>query len=152
MRTTSFAVRDVIVEETIRVSRARVWKALTRETGAWWPRGFWSLRGSRRMVLEPRLGGRMYEDAGRGQGLVWYSVTGLVEAEWILLSGEMSAQYGGPCRNLLSIRLEEKGGRTKVLLRETLYGRVTAKARSSMVDGWTTLLRALRAHAERRSR
>lgn len=144
-----FTVREVVVEVAVRAPRARVWKALTRGIAAWWPRGFWTLRGTRRIVLEPRLGGRFYEDAGGGQGLVWYFVTALVRNEWILLSGEMSDAHGGPCRNLLSIRLESEGGRTVVRLRETLYGRVTAKARRSMTEGWTALLGRLRAHAER---
>jgi uncharacterized protein YndB with AHSA1/START domain len=143
-----FAVKDLVVEQAVEASRARVWRTLTRGIGTWWPEGFWSLRGSRRMVLEPRLGGRLYEDAGGGQGLVWYHVTGLVRDEWLLLSGEMAESHGGPCRNILSIRLETSGARTVVRLRETLFGRVAARTPGSMRGGWRTILARLRERAE----
>ena len=71
-----------LIEHTLEIAiaapPARVWKALTGQVSSWWHPGF--LReGALAFVIEPRVGGRVYEDWGGGQGLLWYTVVGLVE-------------------------------------------------------------------------
>ena len=146
-------VLEIVVEEVVRAPRARVWRALTRELGRWWPAGFLSMEGSRRMVLEPRLGGRMYEDAGRGQGLVWYTVAGILQGRRLVLAGDIGADLGGPARTLATFTLEDAGGGTRVILKDVLVGRVDRKNARAIEGGWKTLLgKGLRPWAEKAAR
>ena len=60
------------MEIPINAPRARVWKALVEETTFWWPASFYTGPKARGLHIEPKLGGRMYEDWGKGAGVVWY--------------------------------------------------------------------------------
>ena len=152
-RPVSVAMRTIVVEETVRAPRARVWRSLVGELGRWWPAGFLSLPGSRRMVMEARLGGRMYEDAGRGQGLLWYTVAGIHAGRSLTLSGDISAEFGGPARSLVTVSLEDAGKGTRVVLRDALVGRVDAKNARLIEGGWKFILgKGLKPHAERARR
>ena len=70
------ADRLVKIETEIRVeaSPERVFQALTADLDAWWPFRF---RANGKMVMECRVGGRLYEDWGDGAGahhgtVVWW--------------------------------------------------------------------------------
>lgn len=137
------------VEVRVAAPRARVWRSLARDLAKWWPRGFHSLPGTRRMVLEPRLGGRMYEDAGRGDGLLWYTVAGILAGRRLVLAGDISADFGGPARSLVTIDLEDDGEGTRVRLADSLCGRVDRANARAIRNGWEILLaQGLRPHAE----
>ena len=73
-----FGVVDVTVEVEIEATAEVVWQALTTDIGEWWPRDF-CVGDVERFHLEPKLGGRMYEDWGDGGGLIWAVVTGFCE-------------------------------------------------------------------------
>jgi hypothetical protein len=49
---------------------AAVWQGFTRDVQAWWPKDFYAGPSPQRMVFELKPGGRLYEDAGDGNGLV----------------------------------------------------------------------------------
>ena len=49
----------------------RVWKVVTEEAGSWWDADFAALPGSAGVKLEPRLGGRLYEETPDGKALEW---------------------------------------------------------------------------------
>jgi uncharacterized protein YndB with AHSA1/START domain len=64
------ADRVVKIEAEVRLAAPpeKVFAALTTEIDAWWPFRF---RPNARVVFEPRVGGRMYEDWGDGQGALY---------------------------------------------------------------------------------
>jgi len=119
---------------------ARVWKALTGQVSSWWHPGFFSRKGALAFVVEPKVGGRVYEDWGNGQGLVWYTVIGLVENELLQLMGDLDANNGGPARLHTTFRLRGEGKGTVVRLEECAFGRVDEKVKKSLEAGWKILI------------
>ncbi len=69
---------EVRIELMINAPQQRVWDALVNDARHWWPASFYTSERTKRFVLEPRLGGRMFEDFGSGEGLVWFTVNGIV--------------------------------------------------------------------------
>jgi len=61
------------------------------------------------MVFEVKPGGRLYEDAGGGNGLVWYQVIALDAPNSISLAGFIAPPFGGPATSLLRIVFSAKG-------------------------------------------
>src|SRR3954466_14591316 len=80
-----------------------VWKAFTGEIHSWWPKDFYATESPKRIVFEVKPGGRLYEDAGEGNGLVWYHVIALDAPNSITLSGFIAPPFGGPATSLLRV-------------------------------------------------
>lgn len=68
-------------------SHPAVWEGFTRGVHLWWPKDFYATESPKRIVFEVKPGGRLYEDAGDGNGLVWYSVIAVDAPNAITLSG-----------------------------------------------------------------
>ena len=75
VQVTTIEPRIVRIEDEVFVeaSADRVWEALTAEMGAWWPHRF--KEDAVRIVFEPTVGGRFYEDWGDGNGAMFATVT-----------------------------------------------------------------------------
>ena len=152
---TAFGVAEVVSEVRIEAPPGRVWHALTEEIGRWWPAGFFSSSKAKRMVLEQRVGGRVYEDWGEGDasGLLWYTVIGLEAGRELRLSGELTPDWGGPARLSTRWTLKPDGDGTVVRLEEVISGRVGAGTPAKMTEGWNTILGShLRPFVEARRR
>jgi uncharacterized protein YndB with AHSA1/START domain len=83
--------------------QATVWRAFTAQINSWWPKDFYVTESPRGMVFEVKPGGRLYEDAGNGNGLVWYHVIALDAPNAITLSGFIAPPFGGPATSLLRV-------------------------------------------------
>ena len=68
MNEATFRVVKIESEIKLDANPERVFAALTTEMDAWWPFRF---KPHGRVVFEPRVGGRMYEDWGEGQGAIY---------------------------------------------------------------------------------
>jgi uncharacterized protein YndB with AHSA1/START domain len=88
---------------------AAVWKAFTGDIHSWWPKDFYATESPKRIVFEVKPGGRLYEDAGDGNGLVWYHVIALDAPNSISLSGFIAPPFGGPATSLLRVEFSESG-------------------------------------------
>ncbi len=133
-----------LIEHTLEVEiaapPARVWKALTDQASSWWHPGFFSRKGAIAFLIEPRVGGRAYEDWGDGQGLLWYTVMGVVKNEMLLLVGDVDTRNGGPARIHTTFRLRAEGKGTVLRLEECAFGKADEKMRKSLGSGWAALL------------
>jgi uncharacterized protein YndB with AHSA1/START domain len=131
-----------LIEHTLEIEIAaspeRVWKALTAEASSWWHPRF--LRAGT-LRIEPRVGGRVYEDWGDDQGLLWYTVVGIARHETLQLMGDLDERNGGPARLHTVFRLRAAGASTVVRLEECAFGQVGEKTRASLAKGWEILLR-----------
>jgi len=138
----AFGVAEVVAEARVAAPPARVWRAIAEEIGRWWPAGFLSSTEAKRMVLEPRVGGRVYEDRGDGDasGLLWYTVIGLEPGREIRLSGELTPDWGGPARLSTRWTLKPDGDGTLVRLEEVISGRFAPETPAKMTEGWNTIL------------
>ena len=142
-------VSSVEAELQIRIAapQARVWKALVSETTAWWPKDFYASSATKQFVIEPRLGGRVYEDAGGEQGIIWYSVIGVEKPNFLLLAGFLAPPFAGPATSLLRLALSAPS-KTETLLEVTdaAFGCV---ADCNTAEGWSQIFDAgLRGYVE----
>jgi uncharacterized protein YndB with AHSA1/START domain len=134
---------------SIAASPSRVWRGLVDQLSGWWLPDFHMLGSESLVTLEPRAGGRLYEQHGKTE-LLWYTVLAITPDSALDLVGQCSADYGGPSTSLLSIRLyaEQKG--TRLTIRDSLYGHVTDSHAGSLATGWEQLFtEGLKAFVER---
>ena len=94
---------------------AAVWKSFTGEIDSWWPREFCATQAPQRMVFEVKPGGRLYEDTGDGNGLVWYHVIALDAPNSISLAGFVAPPFGGPATSLLRVAFSPRGKSATVM-------------------------------------
>ncbi len=138
----AFRTVDVQHELQIKAPPARVWKALTEEIQAWWPAKFYVGSAPLRFTLEPKVGGRVYEDWGGGgdEGALWSTVTAVRVNELLQWSADLPPDYGGPARSITSFRLKGAGDATRLHFRDTLFGELSAEIGGQLEQGWGFLL------------
>ena len=118
--------------------QAAVWKAFTGEVHSWWPKDFYATEAPHRMVFEVKPGGRLYEDAGAGNGLVWYQVIALDAPNSISLAGFIAPPFGGPATSLLRIGFSAKGKSSTVMeVADSTFGCLGDSKTTE--DGWRML-------------
>ena len=127
-------ISQVELEIEINASPAKVWKALTRETTFWWPKDFYSNPRTKGFHLEPKLGGRMYEDFGDDAGVIWFQVFAIDPPKTLDLQGCMAVPYG-PAHTLLHIELTPKDGWTILTVSDSTIG-MAQSAGDEKLDGW----------------
>ncbi|HXI22005.1 MAG TPA: metalloregulator ArsR/SmtB family transcription factor [Gemmatimonadales bacterium] len=140
--TATFRSLDIKLEVEIAAPPARVWTSLTSGVGEWWPGQFYVGTAPKRFLIEPRVGGRVFEDWGDGEGVLFATVVIWEEGRTLSWAGDMSAEYGGPARSVTSFRLRSAadGGRTVVAFRDTPYGLLSDEAMQHLEHGWRWLL------------
>ena len=138
--------RACALEVVIAAPPPRVWQALASESSAWWPKAFHTSERTQRFVIEPVLGGRVYEDFGGGDGLVWYSVIGVEAGRELILAGHLLPPFGGPAVTALRLTLSAKAPGTLLRVQDYRFG---ALGGESPVDGWRLVFDSgLRQHIE----
>jgi hypothetical protein len=117
---------------------AAVWKAFTGEIHSWWPKDFYATESPKRIVFEVKPGGRLYEDSGKGNGLVWYHVIAVDAPNSITMSGFIAPPFGGPATSLLNVSFSAKGkSATAMEVTDSTFGCLgDAKA---TLEGWRLL-------------
>ncbi|GEM_PF-146560 len=145
-----FGVAPVEMEVMIQAPLARVWAAFVGETNQWWPAEFYSGAQTQGFHIEPKLGGRMYEDWGGGNGLVWGNVVGLDAPNALSVVGCLFPAWGGPAMYILQFTLTSSGKGTTLKVSDTSFGRITDGKIASTQEGWDMLLgRCLKTYVER---
>lgn len=123
--TTQLSAIEVKLELTLHAPPARVWQALVDETTAWWPKAFYATTSAKRFVIEPRLGGKVGEESGDGEGLVWYTVIGVERPNFLLLSGYLVPPFAGPATSYLRLVLSVAGkDATKLEITDSCFGQL----------------------------
>jgi DNA-binding transcriptional ArsR family regulator/uncharacterized protein YndB with AHSA1/START domain len=135
-------------EVTIEASPERVFDALTNELPAWWGAPYLVSQAAKALVLEPKIGGRFYEDWGDGQGAQWAMVTSIKRNERLELTGPIG--MGGVVQGVVCFELEAKGNATVVKLSHRAIGEVTEQSQAGYASGWQDLIGTrLKAFVER---
>jgi len=129
------------LEITINCPITKVWNSLVSETTKWWPKDFYTSPNTKAFIIEPKLGGRMYEKGSRaGAGLVWMTVYGVEPPKYLYLVGFISPPFGGPATSLLTINLSENGKNTTLLkIQDNCFGQLSGDMSKSLADGWQLL-------------
>ena len=121
----------------LKTPRERVWRAITEEIAAWWPRELHCGGADARMSFDARLGGHLAEQWGSGSGLIWYTVIAIEPGASLDLAGHVTAKFGGPAVSQLSIRLEEKNGATKISIHDGVLGPQRPDMNQRIAEGWS---------------
>jgi uncharacterized protein YndB with AHSA1/START domain len=126
----------IVQEHVVNAPRAQVFKALTEEANAWWCHT--ANENSKAVHMEPKIGGRFYEDFGNGGGFLYATVTWLKPGEEIELSGAMG--FDGPSTGVFSFTLEERGKSTLIKLEHKFFGPLSNETEGMYQEGWKELL------------
>lgn len=126
-------VQRVELEIKIAATPAKVWHALIHDTTFWWPREFYT-GPAKGFHIEPHLGGKVYEDWGDGNGVVWYQIFAINSGVSLDLNGCMAVPYG-PAVTLLHIELASKGAGTVLKVSDSTLGDGRDGA-ASKIEGW----------------
>lgn len=125
---------------TLEIAKAQpvVWKGFTRDVHLWWPKDFYATESPKRIVLEVKPGGRLFEDGGDGNGLVWYSVIAVDAPNAITLSGFIAPPFGGPATSLLRVALSAQGKSATIMeVTDSTFGCLGDS--STTEEGWRML-------------
>ena len=140
---------QVELEIEIAAPPERVWQALVEETGNWWPKDFYAGADAKNFILEPHLGGRMYEDWGGGSGATWYTVIEINPVRSLGLAGHYPPVFGGPSTSILRLELAASGTGTTLSLSDSEFRPVTEKTHGVLEEGWRELFeKALKRYVE----
>jgi len=136
----SIPVRAFHIEQevTIAASPVRVFDALTTDVAAWWGMPHMYAEDARDIVLEPRVGGRFYEDWGNGEGALYATVAIARRPERLRLVGSMGMR--GAVAGVIEITLAPQGPGTTLRLSHRAVGEVTEETETGYRDGWRGLL------------
>ncbi len=135
----TLSATKVAIEIAIKAPIEVVWQAVTSEANAWWRKDFYTSPKTKQFIIEKKLGGKMYEDYGNGEGLVWAEVIGINSPQSIEFKGNLSASFGGPAISFLKIELASNGEETKLTLTDDIFGKVGENVKTSMTKGWELL-------------
>jgi DNA-binding transcriptional ArsR family regulator len=128
---------EIELEVTIDAPREKVYEALTRDIDMWWA---YRLGGERKSNLhvEPKFGGRFYEDWGNGEGAVWGTIYYIKSPEEIRVNGPLGMK--GAVNSDYSYVLEAKGDSTVLKLSHHATGLLDPESEQSFRHGWQELL------------
>jgi DNA-binding transcriptional ArsR family regulator/uncharacterized protein YndB with AHSA1/START domain len=140
--TAAFRTLDIKLEVEIAAPPDKVWSSLTGGVGDWWPKQFYVGTAPKRFLIEPKVGGRVFEDWGGGEGVLFATVVIWEEGRTLSWAGDMSAEFGGPARSVTSFRLKPAAGgkHTVVAFRDTPFGLLSDDAMAQLEHGWRWLL------------
>ena len=141
MKSTTFESFQYELAISIDAPRQRVWRALTDQLSSWWLPDFHMLGPDSLVTLEPRAGGRLYEQNGN-QELLWYNVLAIMPEESMSLVGYCTPDFGGPLTTMLTAKLRSENESTELSITDALYGRVTDQQVESLQSGWSQLFTA----------
>jgi DNA-binding transcriptional ArsR family regulator/uncharacterized protein YndB with AHSA1/START domain len=131
---------EVEQEVVVAAPRDKVFEAVCR-MGEWWPHTF---REGAAVHLEPRVGGRFWEDWGDGDGALYATVTRIRRPELLTCTGPMG--MGTPVTGVWSLALSERDAATLVRLSHHAVGPIDDETRAAYEHGWVEVVDALRGH------
>lgn len=124
------------LEIPIKATIEKVWDCLIKDVNLWWRKDFYTSSKTRRFIIEAKVGGRMYEDYGNEEGLLWANVIGIDSPNSIEFKGHLTPQFGGPAISFIKLSLKADGEGTVLTLSDTVLGEVSEKNKKELTAGW----------------
>lgn len=114
--------------------REQAWQRLAADIDAWWPAAYRASSAGSRMRLDVVPGGVLLEDAGQGNGVLWYTVQAVDAPSSLVLAGFIAPPFGGPALSLLRLAIAERdGGHCVLEVHDSLLGHADPAA---VEAGW----------------
>lgn len=127
------------LEYRLEKAKEQVWEAFFNQLNQWWTSDFYTNSRTKSFHIETKLGGKMYEDFGEGEGLVWGEVIGVDYPRSLQIRGMLSGEFGGPALSYEKFTFEEEAGKTTLTYRVEFIGDITEKSLKSLESGWKTI-------------
>lgn len=122
------SVLEYAQQVRIDAPRAKTFDVLTQRVGEWFTPRF--IDGTT-VVAEPWVGGRLYEDAGDGAGVLWDVCTAYIPPSYVAYESPWGFADGA-ATIVVSYSLEEtEGDGTLITSKHKIIGAVTPEARAS---------------------
>ncbi|MEQ8473586.1 MAG: helix-turn-helix domain-containing protein [Marinoscillum sp.] len=133
-------ITKIQLEISINAEIEQTWKALINDIGIWWRKDFYTSPKTQDFILEARPGGKMYEDYGNNEGLVWAEVIVLDSPRILELKSHLSPEYGGPVFSFLRLQLDAtEDGQTVLKLSDVGIGTMSDQDIEQTTSGWRML-------------
>jgi len=116
-----------------------VWEKFFDEIHQWWSSDFYTNSKTKEFTIEMKLGGKMFEDFGDGEGLVWAEVIGIDKPTSLQVRGMLSGEFGGPAISYEKFSFTDLGGHTRLVYKAEFIGNVDEKTLESLKSGWKTI-------------
>ncbi len=130
---------NILMEIPIEARQQQVWECLIKDVGLWWRKDFYTSPKTQNFIIEPRPGGKMYEDYGNDEGLVWADVIVIDSPNVLELKGHLSPQFGGPAFSFLRLSLQGDDKQTTLTLSDTVIGDISDSTKKDLEAGWKML-------------
>jgi uncharacterized protein YndB with AHSA1/START domain len=132
--------REVHIEQSYEIAAPieTVFDALVNKVSVWWRPPYVHRPETKQLSLEPRLGGRLYEDWGDGDGLVLGFVTTLKRPEELRVAGSIGMR--GPVSGEVHFVLTDQNGGTTVDLSHQALGVIDEENEANYRGGWQELI------------
>lgn len=126
-----------------------VWACLVEETNEWWGPKHYTSSHTKRMELQDYIGGKLMEDFGNREGIVWADVIGVKTPDYIMLKGHLAPEYGGPNISFSKISLEFKNNETSLHFEESwLQTSPNPNFEKNLQTGWNAIFTDLKEYVE----
>ncbi|MCX6118862.1 MAG: SRPBCC domain-containing protein [Proteobacteria bacterium] len=126
------------IEQEIKINAnpEKVFAHLTNDVSSWWDHGF--IQNPKAIILEPKIGGRFYEDHGNGNGALYCTVIYVEANKKLVMQGSMGMR--GAVFGNISFELTVQGDSTLLNLSHRAFGDVSDEHKSMYSKGWQDLL------------
>lgn len=130
------SVLEFAQEVTIDAPREKVFDVVTQHVGEWFTSRF--ITGAK-VVAEPWVGGRLYEDAGDGAGILWDICTGYVPPSYVSYESPWGFADGA-ATIVVTYNFAEAdgGGKTTLKSKHKIIGSISEEARTGYEAHLTT--------------
>ena len=150
--THGFGVARTKMEMPIGAPQQRVWQALTQELEQWWPKSF--CMNPNRVTsfrMEFKLGGRMYEDWGNGDGWLWWTIFKIDSQEMTFSAWGYESDAS---IHKMQFAVRADGNKSVLIVGDEAFGSLDAQQTSaSHAAGWKELFEgAFRPYVEKINR
>lgn len=145
----SARISQVQLNVTIQASIADTWNSLINDIGTWWKSDFYTSQKTQAFILEAKPGGKMYEDYGNNEGLVWGEIVVIDSPSVLELKSNLSPAFGGPSFSYLRIQLDERDSCTTLSISDIGVGALSEGGIKQLEEGWTMIFGdAFKSHVE----
>lgn len=117
----------------------QVWESFFVHLNQWWTADFYTNSRTKSFHIETKLGGKMYEDFGNDEGLVWGEVIGIDYPKSLQVRGMLSGEFGGPTLSYEKFSFEEEDGKTTLRYQAEFIGDIAEKSLKSLESGWKSI-------------
>ena len=131
----SFQVKITVLQDV-----AHTWEYFFNQISNWWPKSYFTSERTLRFQIETFIGGRMFEDFGEGDGLIWANVIGVDYLKSVDLRGSLTRSFGGPAITFGRFEVSSENGSTTLSYTCDFIGDIESESIESIREGWQSLL------------